>query len=241
MDVIPPEYDEATKERVYRQEWLEHFHYIGYEAAQRDFPAQYHALFPHGHYRPPVRSAQTPSAGLDSLVETNTKVGEGRAASAVSSHSSAGSSVPPKTQEGSRRVAESGRTEGRDTRSDRERRPQASRRDDRYAARDRDRNDDHSDEERRRRHRRRSSDSPHRSHHHRSHHRSGRDDEHYTGSGGSRRRRRSDERDERKGRYAHEDSGRRSRREEESGTSRSRAYDDRREDALRRRDANYRR
>ncbi|KPI82638.1 splicing factor PTSR1 interacting protein [Leptomonas seymouri] len=227
MDVIPPEYDAATKERVYRQEWLEYFNYIGYEAAMRDFSAQYHALFPNGHQRQLVRPAQAPLIGLAGeplQLQPQKKVEDGRAASEASLRSSAGSSAPSNTWDGPRRPAEADRR-------DRSRHPHSSRRDGLYSTtRDRDNRVDE-DERRRRRHR------------HRSHPRSSRDDGHYISSSSSRRRRRSAERDDRRGWHSssHDDDSRRHRREGESVPSRSRAYDDRREDALRRRPLNHRR
>lgn len=237
MDIIPPEYDEVTKERVYRQEWLEHFHYIGFEAAMRDFPAQYHALFPHGHQRPPPLPRTTQPPAVDSLpMEHDAKEGDARAASVASSPSSAGSSAPMNAQEGSRPVTESERCDARDPRSVRDRRPYVSRRDDhRRSTRDRrsDSDDDDDDKggregKRHTRHRHHRSDSPHRSTHHHS---------------SSRRRRRSAEREDRQGRYAtsRDDDSRRYHREAEPASSRSRVYNDRREDALRRRELNYRR
>ncbi|KPA82050.1 splicing factor PTSR1 interacting protein [Leptomonas pyrrhocoris] len=236
MDVIPPEYDEATKERVYRQEWLEHFHYIGYEAALRDFPAQYHALFPHGHQRPPMRPVQVPTAGPAGeppQQQQQQRAENDRAVPATSATAPTGSSALTNTQEGARRPAEAERRDGRELRSDRERRPHSSRRDD---------DDDH-ERSRRHHHHRHRSDSERRSD--RGHHRSSRDDGQYGGnsSSGSRRRRRSDEREERRVRHSssHDDDSRRSRREGDIGSSRSRAYEERREDALRRRAPNYRR
>lgn len=47
MEAIPPDYDEATKERLYGQEWLEYFFFIGRDAAMRDYPKEYATLFPH--------------------------------------------------------------------------------------------------------------------------------------------------------------------------------------------------
>lgn len=44
MEAIPPEYDEHTKERLYKQEWLEYFHFLGREAAIRDHTAEWMAL-----------------------------------------------------------------------------------------------------------------------------------------------------------------------------------------------------
>lgn len=236
MDIIPPEYDEVTKERVYRQEWLEHFHYIGFEAAMRDFPAQYHALFPHGHQRPPPLPRTTQPPAVDSLpMEHDAKEGGARAASVASSPSSAGSSASMNAQEGSRPVTESERCDTRDPRSVRDRRPYVSRRDDhRRSTRDRRSDSDDDDDKggregkRHTRHRHHRSDSPHRSTHHHS---------------SSRRRRRSAEREDRQGRYAtsRDDDSRRYHREAEPASSRSRVYNDRREDALRRRELNHRR
>lgn len=46
MEAIPPDYDDDTKERIYRQEWLEYFFFIGRDVAMRDYPQEYAALFP---------------------------------------------------------------------------------------------------------------------------------------------------------------------------------------------------
>nr|ACS87820.1 putative splicing factor ptsr1 interacting protein [Angomonas deanei] len=265
MDVVPPEFDEATKERIYRQEWLEHFHYIGLETAKRDYPAQYQALFPHGHHTRPQPSARPPlsSAPAEAVTPPAKRVeGEEGRASVAASHSSSGSSAEPNAPANASRRGDSERDSRKDVRSDRERPPYASRRPDRPSSFTRT-HDDRDDD------RHRSFQS-----HHRSHPRSSRDDApHSSYSSGSRRRQRSDERDDRRSarddrydrrssrddredrrssRYDRDDrrstrddrddrDDRRYRREGGSSSSRSHAYDDRREDALRRRESNYRR
>ena len=51
-------YEEDDSEKVFVQEWLEYFHYIGWEAARQKFPEQYTALLPYSRgqkQRPPMQ------------------------------------------------------------------------------------------------------------------------------------------------------------------------------------------
>lgn len=47
MEAIPPDYDPVTRERIYFQEWLEYFHYIGWVAASQEFAEEYAAVQEH--------------------------------------------------------------------------------------------------------------------------------------------------------------------------------------------------
>ncbi|TPP50487.1 hypothetical protein CGC20_2305 [Leishmania donovani] len=249
MDVIPPEYDPVTRERVYRQEWLEYFHYIGFEAAIRDYPAEYRALFPRGHHKPPAMPPPLPVGGTKSQKASTSataanmfiaddddkEVGKGSEteddwSSLISSSSSSAASTPRDAPREDARAENVERT-ARDERSSR--RQTSSRHDDRHHSSRRHRDRD-SDERRRRHH----SDEEERRHRHRHHSSRGSDYHHSTSSGTSRRRRRSGDRDNREDRrssrvYSSEESSRRYRRETTSGSSRTHAYEDRREDALR--------
>ncbi|KAG5488314.1 hypothetical protein GH5_08569 [Leishmania sp. Ghana 2012 LV757] len=253
MDVIPPEYDSVTRERVYRQEWLEYFHYIGFEAAIRDHPAEYRALFPRGHHKPPAIPPPLPVGGTTPqtaptsaaeakmfIADDDDMTGMGSDAdeswsSLISSSSTSEASIPRDSPRENARAERVERT-ARDERISR--RPTSSRHDDRHLSSRRHR--DRESDERRRRQR---SDEDDRRHRHRHHSSRGSDHHHTSASGSSRRRRRSGDRDDRRSSRLHggEESSRRYRRETASSGSRSHAYEDRREDALRRRENAYRR